>query len=105
MAYKARDRNDLLAGIDEFLDCVTVLPPGEWDPTIRIEPPKAVPSQVATAVWVYWWQRLGRELTKLSTPPLKIFFKQLKKHLTSFSYLLPLNCWTFGTTFNRVQLN
>ena len=46
MAYKARDRNDLLSGIDEFLDCVTVLPPGEWDPTIRIEPPKAVPSQV-----------------------------------------------------------
>jgi len=46
VAYKARDRNDLLSGIDEFLDCVTVLPPGEWDPTIRIEPPKAVPSQV-----------------------------------------------------------
>lgn len=47
VAYKARDRNDLLSGIDEFLDCVTVLPPGEWDPTIRIEPPKSVPSQVA----------------------------------------------------------
>ena len=52
MAYKARDRNDLLAGIDEFLDCVTVLPPGEWDPTIRIEPPKAVPSQVAILISV-----------------------------------------------------
>jgi len=47
VAYKARDRYDLLAGIDEFLDCVTVLPPGEWDPTIRIEPPKSVPSQVS----------------------------------------------------------
>lgn len=47
VAYKARDRDDLLAGIDEFLDCVTVLPPGEWDPTIRIEPPKSVPSQVS----------------------------------------------------------
>ncbi|XP_056649930.1 sodium-driven chloride bicarbonate exchanger isoform X5 [Monodelphis domestica] len=45
VAYKAKDRNDLLAGIDEFLDQVTVLPPGEWDPTIRIEPPKNVPSQ------------------------------------------------------------
>ncbi|XP_039593349.1 sodium bicarbonate cotransporter 3-like isoform X4 [Polypterus senegalus] len=45
VAYKARDRNDLLSGIDEFLDQVTVLPPGEWDPTIRIEPPKSVPSQ------------------------------------------------------------
>ncbi|XP_042597480.1 sodium bicarbonate cotransporter 3-like isoform X2 [Cyprinus carpio] len=45
VAYKAKDRNDLLSGIDEFLDQVTVLPPGEWDPTIRIEPPKCVPSQ------------------------------------------------------------
>ncbi|XP_034022609.1 electroneutral sodium bicarbonate exchanger 1 isoform X2 [Thalassophryne amazonica] len=46
VAYKAKDRSDLLAGIDEFLDQVTVLPPGEWDPSIRIEPPKNVPSQV-----------------------------------------------------------
>uniref|UniRef100_A0A8D3C6D9 Anion exchange protein n=1 Tax=Scophthalmus maximus TaxID=52904 RepID=A0A8D3C6D9_SCOMX len=45
VAYKAKDRGDLLAGIDEFLDQVTVLPPGEWDPSIRIEPPKNVPSQ------------------------------------------------------------
>ncbi|XP_028819289.1 sodium bicarbonate cotransporter 3-like isoform X2 [Denticeps clupeoides] len=45
VAYKAKDRADLLSGIDEFLDQVTVLPPGEWDPTIRIEPPKSVPSQ------------------------------------------------------------
>ncbi|XP_041374557.1 sodium-driven chloride bicarbonate exchanger-like isoform X2 [Gigantopelta aegis] len=45
VAYHARNREDLLAGIDEFLDQVTVLPPGEWDPSIRIEPPKSVPSQ------------------------------------------------------------
>ncbi|KAI5101815.1 sodium-driven chloride bicarbonate exchanger isoform X5, partial [Silurus meridionalis] len=45
VAYKAKDRSDLVAGIDEFLDQVTVLPPGEWDPSIRIEPPKNVPSQ------------------------------------------------------------
>ncbi|XP_046822192.1 electroneutral sodium bicarbonate exchanger 1 isoform X5 [Vespa crabro] len=45
VAYKAKNRNHLLAGIDEFLDAVTVLPPGEWDPTIRIEPPAAIPSQ------------------------------------------------------------
>ncbi|MFT7817720.1 electrogenic sodium bicarbonate cotransporter 4-like [Arapaima gigas] len=44
VAYKARDREDLVAGIDEFLDEVIVLPPGEWDPKIRIEPPKKVPS-------------------------------------------------------------
>uniref|UniRef100_A0A8C5H9D6 Anion exchange protein n=1 Tax=Gouania willdenowi TaxID=441366 RepID=A0A8C5H9D6_GOUWI len=46
VAYKAKDKSDLLAGIDEFLDQVTVLPPGEWDPSIRIEPPKNVPSQL-----------------------------------------------------------
>nr|XP_020441440.1 electrogenic sodium bicarbonate cotransporter 1-like isoform X3 [Monopterus albus] len=44
IAYKAKDRQDLLAGIDEFLDEVIVLPPGEWDPAIRIEPPKTLPS-------------------------------------------------------------
>ncbi|XP_072261467.1 electrogenic sodium bicarbonate cotransporter 1 isoform X9 [Pyxicephalus adspersus] len=44
IAYKAKDRQDLIAGIDEFLDEVIVLPPGEWDPEIRIEPPKSLPS-------------------------------------------------------------
>lgn len=47
VAYHARNREDLLAGIDEFLDQVTVLPPGEWDPSIRIEPPQSVPSQTS----------------------------------------------------------
>ncbi|KAL8617686.1 hypothetical protein ACOMHN_064940 [Nucella lapillus] len=45
VAYKARTVEDLLAGADEFLEQVTVLPPGEWDPKIRIEPPTKVPSQ------------------------------------------------------------
>uniref|UniRef100_A0A182XN78 Anion exchange protein n=1 Tax=Anopheles quadriannulatus TaxID=34691 RepID=A0A182XN78_ANOQN len=45
VAYRAKRREHLLAGIDEFLDAVTVLPPGEWDPSIRIEPPAAIPSQ------------------------------------------------------------
>ncbi|XP_062518366.1 sodium-driven chloride bicarbonate exchanger-like isoform X2 [Corticium candelabrum] len=44
VAYKAKSREDVLAGIDLFLDQVVVLPPGEWDPTIRIEPPKQLPS-------------------------------------------------------------
>ena len=42
VAYKAKKREHLLAGLDEFLDSVTVLPPGEWDPSIRIEPPQKV---------------------------------------------------------------
>jgi len=45
VAYKARNRQEVLMGLDEFLDQVTVLPPGEWDPKIRIEPPEKVPSQ------------------------------------------------------------
>ncbi|CAL1539654.1 unnamed protein product [Lymnaea stagnalis] len=45
VAYKARDIDDIVAGIDEFLEQVTVLPPGEWDPKIRIEPPDKVPDQ------------------------------------------------------------
>uniref|UniRef100_A0A0N5AKE2 Anion exchange protein n=1 Tax=Syphacia muris TaxID=451379 RepID=A0A0N5AKE2_9BILA len=45
VAYKARNRRDYLDGVDEFLDQVTVLPPGEWDPNIRIEPPSQIPSQ------------------------------------------------------------
>lgn len=45
VAYRARKRDHLLAGLDEFLDALTVLPPGEWDPNIRIEPPAAIPSQ------------------------------------------------------------
>ena len=45
VAYKAKQRSDLLDGVDEFLDSVTVLPPGEWDPNIRIEPPSSIPSQ------------------------------------------------------------
>ncbi|XP_038651641.1 electrogenic sodium bicarbonate cotransporter 1-like [Scyliorhinus canicula] len=44
VAFKAKLREDLLAGIDKFLDEVTVLPPGKWDPTLRIAPPKILPS-------------------------------------------------------------
>jgi anion exchange protein len=44
-AYNARTREDLLTGIDKFLDQATVLPPGEWDPNIRLEPPKKLMSK------------------------------------------------------------
>ncbi|GAB6031309.1 hypothetical protein CHUAL_009105 [Chamberlinius hualienensis] len=45
VAYKGKSRQDIIAAVDEFLDAVTVLPPGEWDPSIRIEPPQKIPSQ------------------------------------------------------------
>lgn len=78
MAYKAKDRNDIIAGIDEFLDQVTVLPPGEWDPSIRIEPPKNVPSQVSIGCLVSqckWCNIVGGNLCKTGE-------EEKKQHLT-----------------------
>jgi sodium bicarbonate transporter 10 len=37
VAYRAKNRDHLLAGVDEFLDAVTVLPPGEWDPQYEFQ--------------------------------------------------------------------
>uniref|UniRef100_A0A3P8XHT7 Anion exchange protein n=1 Tax=Esox lucius TaxID=8010 RepID=A0A3P8XHT7_ESOLU len=59
VAYKARDREDLIAGIDEFLDEVIVLPPGEWDPKIRIEPPKKVPTADKRLEYIFLGQANG----------------------------------------------
>ncbi|KAJ1127593.1 hypothetical protein NDU88_005989 [Pleurodeles waltl] len=44
VARKALNTSELIEGIDEFLDELTVLPPGKLDPTVRIQPPKFVPS-------------------------------------------------------------
>ncbi|XP_060562154.1 electrogenic sodium bicarbonate cotransporter 4-like [Ruditapes philippinarum] len=45
VAYRAEDRIDLLCGVQEFSLHLTVLPPGVWDPSTRIEPPDELPSQ------------------------------------------------------------
>lgn len=42
VAYRAKNRDHLLAGVDEFLDAVTVLPPGEWDPQYAGGLPRAL---------------------------------------------------------------
>ncbi|XP_063301173.1 electrogenic sodium bicarbonate cotransporter 1-like [Pelobates fuscus] len=44
IAYSALTKEALIAGIDDFLDELTVLPPGKSDPTVRIQPPKFLPS-------------------------------------------------------------
>ncbi|NXA54531.1 S4A4 protein, partial [Nothocercus julius] len=44
VAQQAEQREDLIAGIDEFLEELTVLPPGKWDPGVRIPPPKCLPA-------------------------------------------------------------
>lgn len=43
MPYRIANKDELLVGVDEFLDEVTILPPGTWNPKIRIAPPE-VPS-------------------------------------------------------------
>jgi len=40
VAYKAKTNKDLVAGIDEYAEDLTVLPPSVWDPALRIEPPQ-----------------------------------------------------------------
>ncbi|KAM5299861.1 anion exchange protein 4 isoform 3-T3 [Ctenodactylus gundi] len=44
-ARRASNLHDLLAALDAFLEKVTVLPQGRWNPTARILPPKRLPSQ------------------------------------------------------------
>ncbi|NXE96859.1 S4A4 protein, partial [Menura novaehollandiae] len=44
VARQAEHREDLVAGIEAFLDELIVLPPGKWDPTARIPPPSSLPS-------------------------------------------------------------
>ncbi|KAB0392336.1 hypothetical protein E2I00_000262 [Balaenoptera physalus] len=41
----ATNFHDLLAALDAFLEEVTVLPLGRWDPTAQIPPPKCLPSE------------------------------------------------------------
>lgn len=49
VAYKGKKPGDLLAGLEEFLEQVKVLPASQWDPSIRIKPPAKVPPQVGAA--------------------------------------------------------
>ncbi|NXY02748.1 S4A4 protein, partial [Pteruthius melanotis] len=44
VARQAEHREDLIAGIEAFLDELIVLPPGKWDPSARIPPPSRLPS-------------------------------------------------------------
>ena len=40
VAYKAKSSKDIVAGIDEYIEDVTVLPSSVWDAAMRIEPPE-----------------------------------------------------------------
>jgi len=47
--YKAKSGKDIVAGIDEYAEDLTVLPASVWDPAIRIEPPQRPIKVVSTA--------------------------------------------------------
>ncbi|NXW61157.1 S4A4 protein, partial [Eurystomus gularis] len=42
VARQAEHREDLITGMEAFLDELTVLPPGKWDPNARIPPPSCL---------------------------------------------------------------
>ncbi|NXP21768.1 S4A4 protein, partial [Scytalopus superciliaris] len=44
VARRADHREDLITGMERFLDELIVLPPGKWDPSARIPPPSSLPS-------------------------------------------------------------
>ncbi|XP_010017474.1 PREDICTED: electrogenic sodium bicarbonate cotransporter 1-like, partial [Nestor notabilis] len=44
VARQAEHREDLIAGMEAFMDDLTVPPPGKWDPNARIPPPSCLPS-------------------------------------------------------------
>jgi len=43
-AYKAQTKSSLVAGLDTYMNELTVLPPSSWDPSIRLDPPKSTQS-------------------------------------------------------------
>ena len=54
VAYKARNSEDILTGMDEYIDGLTVLPPSVWDPAVRLEPPTKTMTEVRTLPIEEW---------------------------------------------------
>ena len=52
VAFKAETRRDIIDGIDEYIDDLTVLPPSIWDPTTRLAPPETTMTMVMT--WILY---------------------------------------------------
>jgi len=48
VAYRAVNAQNIVDGIDEFLDELIFLPPSIWDPNTRLEPPVATRAKVCT---------------------------------------------------------
>ena len=44
-AFGATCKQEIISGIQNFINNAVILPRGEWDPSIRLEPPAKVPPQ------------------------------------------------------------
>uniref|UniRef100_A0A8C4UTZ1 Anion exchange protein n=1 Tax=Falco tinnunculus TaxID=100819 RepID=A0A8C4UTZ1_FALTI len=55
VAQQAEHREDLIAGMEAFLDELTVLPPRKWDPSTRIPPPSCLPSPYRRLAVSWQW--------------------------------------------------
>lgn len=49
-AYSCKDRNGVMKMMDRFMQDTYVIPPSEWDPSIRIEPPSKYMSKVIIGI-------------------------------------------------------
>ena len=47
-AYVSKDADGVMQMMDRFMQDTYVIPPSEWDPSIRIEPPQKYMSKVTT---------------------------------------------------------
>ncbi len=45
-AYTSKDSDDIMQMMDRFMQDTYVIPPSEWDPNIRIDPPQKFMSKV-----------------------------------------------------------
>ena len=57
VAYKAKTAEDLISGIDEYMEGLTVLPSSVWDPQTRLEPPTKSMTMVSNYL-VHYLRRL-----------------------------------------------
>jgi hypothetical protein len=50
-AYLSKNSEDIMKMMNRFMQDTYVIPPSEWDPSIRIEPPPKYMSKVKIKIW------------------------------------------------------
>jgi hypothetical protein len=77
--YSAKSQEDVISIIDGFHNSTLIIPPSEWDPRIRIEPPQEYLSKVMLELYNYKYASMSIIVKSL----LKIF------KLSSFRRIVP----------------